>query len=303
MTPPRDRPTALPGRDRLLPAGTLWPRIRECSARALESGALKPIPAECEVVSDGGVDFQVRIAANLHEKIREVRAQQEREAAGETVDPFADPEPDLLVGDLSATHYALLNKFPVLAHHLLLVTRAFEDQQAPLTAADFEALRTALAEMDGLGFFNAGRAAGASQGHKHLQLVPLPLGSEDPQPPIEALLRSRDLAAGPDTSPRLPFPHAACRLQPGADGDELLECFRALRAALGLTDFTAPYNLLATRSWMMLVPRASERFDGIMINALGFAGGFLVRDRDDLANLRRIGPMRVLQGVSGAIEE
>lgn len=286
----------------LLAPGTLWQRIRERSAHALTTGALKPIPTECTVVTDAGVDFQVRIAANLKEKIQEVRAQQAREAAGETVDPFAEPEPDLLVGDLSATHFGLLNKFPVLEHHLLLVTRAYEDQQAPLNEADFTALRAALAEMEGLGFYNAGKTAGASQGHKHLQLVPLPLGTETPWPPVEALLRSSELTQAPATSPHLPFPHAACRLDFAAsDGTDLLEHFHALRAALGLTAFDAPYNLLVTRDWMLLVPRASERFEGIMINALGFAGGFLVRDHDDLDHLRRTGPMRVLQGVAGAI--
>lgn len=286
----------------LMPPGTLWQRIRERSAHALETGALKPIPTEREVIRDAGVAFQVRIAPNLREKIEEVRDQQAREAAGESVDPFADPEPDLLVGEVSETHFGLLNKFPVLEHHLLLVTHAYEDQQAPLTAADFAALHTALTEVDGLGFYNAGRPAGASQGHKHLQLVPLPLGSEQPRPPMEALLRSHDLDTGPDTSPHLPFPHAACRLEFGdASGPALLERFRALRGALGLAGRDTPYNLLVTREWMLLVPRTSERFDGIMINALGFAGGFLVRDREDLEHLRRTGPMRVLQGVTGAI--
>lgn len=288
-----------------LPPGTLWHRIRERTTHALETGALKPIPTECAVVRDAGVAFQVRIAPNLAEKIREVHEQQAREAAGESADPFAAPEPDLRVGDLSPTHFGLLNKFPVLEHHLLLVTRAYEDQQAPLSEADFDALHRALSEVDGLAFYNAGRAAGASQGHKHLQVVPLPLGSEDPGPPMETLLRSAELDTTADTSPHLPFPHAACRLEDFAatGGSALLERFHALRGALGLTSWEAPYNLLATRHWMLLVPRTSERFQGIMINALGFSGGFLVRDRDDLEHLRQTGPMRVLQGVTGAIGE
>jgi ATP adenylyltransferase len=288
----------------LLPDGALWEGIRERSEHALATGALKPIPSECEVVSDRGVDFQVRIAANLKEKIEEARKQQAREAAGENVDPFEVPEPDLLVGDLSATHFGLLNKFPVLANHLLLVTRGFEDQQAPLTVADFDALHRGLSEVDGLAFYNAGRTAGASQGHKHLQLVPLPLGSEVPRPPMEALLRSGELPFHPATCPRLPFPHAAFRLDfADNDGAALFQRYLALRQALGLTGDDAPYNLLVTRAWMLLVPRMRKRFEGMMTNALGFAGGFLVRDRDDLTHLRRTGPMRVLEGVTGAIDE
>ncbi|MFB6259645.1 MAG: hypothetical protein ABEK42_02870, partial [Thiohalorhabdaceae bacterium] len=139
---------------------SLWQRIQQRTTQALETGALKPIPTECEVVPDAGVDFQVRIAPNLSEKIQEVREQQEREAAGESADPFAAPEPDLLVGNLSATHFGLLNKFPVLEHHLLLVTHAYEDQQAPLNEADFQAVHRALTEVDGLAFYNAGDTAG-----------------------------------------------------------------------------------------------------------------------------------------------
>ncbi|MEF8792132.1 ATP adenylyltransferase family protein [Thiohalorhabdus sp.] len=287
-----------------LPPGTLWGRIRERTAHALETGALKPIPTECELVPNAGVDFQVRIAPNLSEKIREVREQKEREAAGENADPLSDPEPDLWVGDLSPTHFGLLNKFPVLEHHLLLVTLDYEDQEAPLTEADFDALHRALTEMDGLAFYNAGKTAGASQGHKHLQVVPLPLGTEHPRPPMEELLLSPELGRAAGTSSHLPFPHTACRLDfATADGRTLLGRYKSLRQVLGLSKGETPYNLLVTRDWMMLVPRTRERFQGIMINALGFAGGFLVRDRDDLDHLRQTGPMRVLQGVTGAIRE
>ena len=38
-----------------------------------------------------------------------------------------------------------------------------------------EEMNAILAEFDGLGFYNGGETAGASQPHKHLQIVPLPL--------------------------------------------------------------------------------------------------------------------------------
>ena len=41
----------------------------------------------------------------------------------------------------------------------------------------------------------------------------------------------------------------------------------------------APYNLLLTRQWMIIVPRTTERAAmDIPINALGFAGIILLRD-------------------------
>jgi len=278
----------------------LCDRLREQTERALRSGALKPIPTEVETVRDGGLDFQVRIAPSLEDKIREAREQQAQAAAGQPADPFASPEPDLYLGPLSATHFGLLNKFPVLANHLLLVTRAYEDQQVPLNRADFTVLGACLAGMDGLGFYNAGPIAGASQAHKHLQLVP-PLQPGSPRPaPVETLLQPGTLGHEPIRVESLPFPHAACDLPPEAGAEELLDRYYALRAATGLADSRAPYNLLVTRRWMLLVPRCREGFEGIMVNALGFAGGFLVRNRTDFAHLADVGPMRVLQGVAGA---
>src|SRR5690606_23263081 len=113
-------------------------------------------------------------------------------AAGATSGPprdaFARPDPDLTVSADSATHLALLNKYPVLPHHLLLVTRRSVPQEALLDDDDFAALAGALAEIDGLAFYNGGAVAGASQPRKHLQLVPLPLEPGGPPVPIEPWL-------------------------------------------------------------------------------------------------------------------
>ncbi len=118
------------------------------------------------------------------------------------------------------------------------------------------------------------------------------------------MLHPEALTNDPGRSPDIPFPHAACRVDFAADGAAgLFARFLRLVQELDLEHHGATYNLLVTREWMLLVPRTRERFEGVMINALGFAGGFLVRHERDLALLRRIGPMRVLQGVSGALEE
>ena len=82
----------------------------------------------------------------------------------------------MFVADISPTHVCLLNKFNVIDHHLLVVTRAFEEQDAAINAADFAALWVCMAEVDGLAFYNGGKLAGASQRHKHLQIAPLPWG-------------------------------------------------------------------------------------------------------------------------------
>jgi len=60
----------------------------------------------------------------------------------------------------------------------------------------------------------------------------------------------------------------------------------------------APYDLLVTRDWMLLVPRSRECFHAISINALGFAGSFFVRTESDLRLLRDEGPMAALASVA-----
>ena len=61
---------------------------------------------------------------------------------------------------------------------------------------------------------------------------------------------------------------------------------------------SAPYNLLITRRWMLLVPRSAECFHAISVNALGFAGSLFVRGEQQREVLRRYGPMTVLQEVT-----
>lgn len=222
--------------------------------------------------------------------------------------PFLPYDPNLFVADLSPTHVCLLNKFSVVEHHLLIVTRAFEEQQRLLGLEDFEALWRCLDSIDGLGFYNAGEAAGASQRHKHLQLVPLPLAPSGPGVPIEPLLGDSLQAPSVCTSAALPFVHALLGA-PRAQGSvrkaaeaTLARYHRLLRATSLVSaegplppTASAPYNLLVTREWMLLAPRSREYVGPISVNALGFAGAMLVRTQDDLAHLKALGPMAVLR--------
>ncbi|HEY8553879.1 MAG TPA: hypothetical protein VIL43_05000 [Burkholderiales bacterium] len=49
---------------------------------------------------------------------------------------------------------------------------------------------------------------------------------------------------------------------------------------------------------MLLVPRTRDTYEGVSVNALGFAGSFFVRDRTLLETIRRVGPMRMLREVT-----
>jgi ATP adenylyltransferase len=96
-------------------------------------------------------------------------------------------------------------------------------------------------------------------------------------------------------------------LEPQVDSASLLlGCYHSLLRSVGLSveatagspSSAAPYNLLVTRQWLLLVPRSQECFEGISINALGFAGALLVKDAAQLAILQKQGPMSALQHVA-----
>ncbi|RZF28542.1 phosphorylase [Paraburkholderia sp. UYCP14C] len=293
-------------RQRRLIPGTLWPAMLRQTAHALSCGALQPIDTQQSELDSGGIRFLVRQVSSLTRKEQQLKqAQKLQTIKRPPANPFLPYDRDLFVADISDTHLALLNKFNVIDHHLLIVTREFAPQEALLDLADFEALLACMAEFDGIGFYNGGTEAGASQPHKHLQIVPLPLGESGSPVPIEPLLSAQNGLPG------LPFRHAFTRF----DADELtredapklaLSRYRALLEAAGIGAVeidrawchAAPYNLLVTRRWMLLVPRSQERVEGVSVNALGFAGSLFVRDAAQRDLIERLGPMTVLERVA-----
>jgi len=293
-----------------LAPGTLWPTIVRRTHHALATQALRPIETAERVIEDGGVRFLVRSVAGLKHKPKGTAPTRSHDAPARN--PFLPYEQDLFVADVSATHLVLLNKFPVLSHHVLIVTRAYEPQEALLTLEDFQALAVCMEQMRGLAFYNGGSQAGASQPHKHLQIVPLPLGGDGPSVPIEPLLAAAPADVGPDRAPGLAFLHSFVRLntaiftQADVAAEVLAQYYRALRDATGVgaqleagtLHQTVPYNLLLTREWMLLVPRAGELAAGISVNALGFAGSLFVKTPAQVEQVARIGPMAMLRQVT-----
>ncbi len=92
------------------------------------------------------------------------------------------------------------------------------------------------------------------------------------------------LAAGLDGARELGYRHRIAKLGSGSD----LAVYRDLVVSCGLDldggagHRLAPYNLLMTRDWMLVVPRSSGATGPIEVNALGFAG--------TLVGARRRGP-------------
>ena len=275
-------------------SGSLWQRLKAQTEYGQKTGALQPIETTAKTVDANGIPFKVYVLANLSKKEEATEQQGKTKPAN----PFLPYEDDLYVCDISKTHLCLLNKFNVVDNHFLIVTKAFELQENWLNLQDFEALAQCLAEVDGLGFFNGGRVAGSSQPHKHLQVVPLMEGKTAIDAAIASLAVGRVVR-----SPLFPYSHAIFRWEELLSAPQLVERYRELLAAVGITsdrwqgEQTAPYSFLCTRRWMMIVPRSQEKYAGISVNSLGFAGSLLVKDRQTLAQLEEIGPMRLLQAV------
>lgn len=282
----------------------LWRLLVDRESHALATGALRPIPTRLETVEELGIQFGVRV--------RERPAGQERapeQGTRTAANPFLFPDPDLLVAELSPTHRCLLNKFPVVEHHLLAVTRTFEEQDSLLGLADFEALALCLEEIDALAFYNAGGIAGASQRHKHLQIVPLPLRPAARATPLDALVETLPRHGGVARIPGLPFLHGIERFAeplpiPAEEKAHALHsAYGRLLESVGMREaavpgWPGPHNLLTTRSWMLVVPRAWEHAGSISVNGLAYAGSFFVEGEEELAFLRRRGPMSLLADVA-----
>lgn len=292
--------------------GTLAQKVIERSQQAIGSGALLSLPTEFEFVEQQGVRFLVRLLLNL---VRKDEAK--RRSTDKPFNPFLPYDEALFVADISETHLCLLNKYNVVDHHILIVTRAFEDQEDWLNVQDFAAMWTCLAEFDGLAFYNGGKDAGASQPHKHLQLVPYLISPQQPEIPIESLITQSlpELANSQEpiaTISELPFVHAVTPIDPAwlhspiEAAAKTLERYHALLQAVSLPvqdqKQSGSYNLLVTRRWMLLIPRSQESFASIQVNSLGFAGALLVRTAEQMQQLKTMQPLTLLSQVGIPLE-
>ncbi|MCB1954920.1 MAG: phosphorylase [Rhodocyclaceae bacterium] len=258
--------------------------------RASASGALQAIRTSLDWVDEAGFRFPVRWVDALERK-------RKSGPPGPASNPFLPWDPELEVAPAGPDHVVLLNKFPVMDRHLLVITRGFVSQDAPLGPSDFRAIAPLLAESGGLAFYNGGRTAGASQPHRHLQWIPsddvtrLPLLAEYEQCAHAAMA----------SSPRLPFCHRIANCGGLASADAMAQRFHASYlelceqlGILGAGALPAAYNLLFTSDAMIVVPRARECVEEISLNALGFAGSLFVPRPEMIDRVRRRGPLALL---------
>ena len=200
------------------------------SAAALASGALQPVAAEQTEMEDAGMRFIVRWVSSLAVKDAAKAATAVTAAAttqattpvatpvaipggprDPNFNPFLNPDPELTVGPIGTGHVVILNKFPLCDRHLVLARRAFEEQLLPLAHSDFAALAEIMIEAGGIGLYNGGTAAGASQRHKHVQWMPDTEGNASLRLFAAGPSLARGRAAATDPLLRQPLPLPAAR--------------------------------------------------------------------------------------------
>lgn len=176
--------------------------------------------------------------------------------ADKPFNPFENPLPSMLIAPLpppspasvpplppsvrpSAGHNLMLNKFAVVENHFILTTADVRPQTHLLEPADLAAAHACIATFRDHGeelfvFFNSGPHSGASQPHRHLQLMPIESMREGLQEQdrerwdvlANGLLRSHESESGKHL--RLPFRVFIEPIHHGMTSHELHDLYRKL---------------------------------------------------------------------------
>lgn len=223
-------------------------------------------------------------------------------------DPLGKHEPELLVlqnmDTIEKEFKLVLNKFPVMPHHSLLITNPYRHQNDMLTPSDLIKSYKLLQQMDSSTerhfiIFNCGPESGSSQNHKHLQLLQFPDGFIPFQDrlcnDVEPFLPSLKLQPLQDRF--VSFAHYVVPLPETPTEEYLMTCYvslfeHVLTFAKGNDNKNKPpvsYNFILTRDWMCLVPRSSIKAKSLTVgfNSLGYVGLVIIKEEDTLLKVKK----------------
>ncbi|KAG8416366.1 hypothetical protein J3458_006958 [Metarhizium acridum] len=255
--------------------------IKTTFAKALSGGDLHYFPTKVTILPVNSVPFQLRFSPALANKPKP--PQDASLTPKKPFDPFANPPPALYIADVGPSHYLVLNKFAIVPEHFILATKEFKQQTDVLEEADLEATLACMeafesedeGEDGGLfAFFNCGEHSGASQPHRHIQLLPIDrmrdgLESENGHHPWNVLADGEHLE-------ETPFVVFSEPITPGMSGAEVYSVYlrlygQACKAIGERNGAHAPavqvtagapsqisYNMAMTKSRLVICPRLAE---------------------------------------------
>ncbi len=273
---------------------SIWLKALEVSRKAVNCGAVIPLNTIKYKSSDEFCDYELRYLKNpIPKYLIEY---------GPKLNPFIPWDERLEIEAVNEKHTLILNKYPVQIGHMLLITNNWYPQNGWLTLDDFDAILSVDNDTTGLWFFNSSKDAGASQPHRHFQLLPRHL-NESICPRYKwfcSLLNNKKninslISHSISIKPR--------NKQNESNSNELFNSYKSMIDEMDLGEIDLidkpkkPYNLLITSEWIALITRKTHRANGFSINALGFAGYFLGTKKSDVDTLIKFGPEQILKDV------
>ena len=274
----------------------IWSKALEVSKKAVDSRAIIPLDTIKYNPNVEICDYELRF---LKSPIPKYLIEY-----GPKRNPFIPWDKRLEIQTISHKHTLILNKYPVQIGHLLLITNKWKPQNGWLDIYDFDAIENVDNDTSGLWFFNSSKEAGASQPHRHFQLLPRHhyeiicprydwfCSLLDNNHNVNSLISDSVSIKPRNKNTRF-------------KSQDLYNSYKSMIEDMNLGDFDVnskplkPYNLLITREWIALILRKTDRSNGFSINALGFAGYFLGTKRSNVDTLIKFGPEKILMNVIG----
>ncbi|KAF4459668.1 5 5 -P-1P-4-tetraphosphate phosphorylase 2 [Fusarium albosuccineum] len=286
--------------------------VKSTFAKARSEGDLHYYPTQVTILHVNAIPFQLRFSPALANKPKP--PPKDVSKPQKPFNPFANPDPALRIADLGASHYLVLNKFAVVPEHFILATTEFKPQTHVLEESDLEATLACIEAYeaarrtdeeqghrdgelgggDGLyAFFNCGEHSGASQPHRHIQLLPIARMKDGFEHGA-----SWSVLADQLTTKIAPFATFAEEIKPGMSGQDLHSIYlRLYRKACRAVAFhtkdpvhaeEAPaegptrisYNMAMTKNTLVVCPRLAEGAkllsqDGDVLGSLALNGTVL----------------------------
>ncbi|KZL84819.1 atp adenylyltransferase [Colletotrichum incanum] len=277
--------------------------VKATFSKARSNGDLTYYATQVTVLNANSIPFQLRFSPALANKPTAPRAKPDEPR--KHLDPFESPEKGpLFIADLpDSSHNLVLNKFAVVPEHFILATKEFKQQTHLLEPNDLAATYACIEAYRQYGnrhkkgdgelyaFFNSGPHSGASQPHRHIQLLPVArmkdgLPEDSRWDVLAKQLGSSDVSG-------VPFSTFADRIHRDMTPEELhsvyLSLFKsavdAVEAHVGTVDdprdgdASISYNLAMTSDRLVVLPRLAEGasilHDGTLVGKLCLNGTVL----------------------------
>ncbi|CAI6097826.1 unnamed protein product [Clonostachys chloroleuca] len=264
--------------------------VRAAFSKARSSGDLHFFPTQVTLLNIDSIPFQLRFSPALANKPK--GPPRDPTTPQKPFDPFENPPAALKVADLGPAHFLVLNKFAVVPEHFILATTPFKPQTHVLEPDDLEATLACIEAYDAVteteegipsgggkteqglyAFFNCGDHSGASQPHRHIQLLPIARMRDG----LDGQSSAWDVMVDRLDTLKPPFSVFSEAIRLGMSGEELHQTYlrlyrRACRAvAVHAGDSTAAaqdapsqgetlisYNMGMTKNTMAIAPRLAE---------------------------------------------